>query len=271
MFRADLHAHTTCSDGSLSPEELVVHAKQIGLSALAITDHDTVDAYPQAIVKAKEVGLILGTGVEFSSVYENMSVHILGYDVIIDHPELLRLCERHSQRRTLRNRLILEKLELHQMLITEEELMKKGTLLGRPHIAQLMVEKGYVSTISQAFQKYIGDERCCYVRGSSFTVEETIEVIHQAGGKAFLAHPHLMDHKNKIRSLLKSPFDGIECYYAKFPLKAEKPWLKMAEKLGLLFSGGSDFHGAAKEYISLGSSWVDEPAFHSIFQRPFLC
>ncbi|MBS0650823.1 MAG: PHP domain-containing protein [Verrucomicrobia bacterium] len=267
MFRADLHAHTTCSDGSFIPEELVVHAKEVGLSALCITDHDNVDAYPSAIPKAKEIGLILAAGVEFSSVFKEMSVHILGYDIILDHPDLLSLCQRHKQRRIDRNRAILEKLAARGMPISEEELMQKGTNLGRPHIAQIMIEKGYVATIKQAFQLHIGDDAQCFVRGESISSEETIEQIHKAGGKAFLAHPHLMDHQNKIRELLKLPFDGIECHYAKFLADQEKRWIKMAKERQLLISGGSDFHGAAKSYIPLGCSWVDEQTFNQIFQR----
>lgn len=266
-FRADLHTHTTCSDGSLTPEELVVHAKEVGLSALCITDHDSIDAYPIAIPKAKEVGLILGAGVEFSSVFKEMSVHILGYDIILDHPGLLALCQRHKLRRTNRNRAILEKLNARGMKLSEEELLQRGLNLGRPHIAQLMIEKGYVATIKQAFQLYIGDDQSCFVRGEGISSEETIEIIHQAGGKAFLAHPHLMDHQSKIRELLKQPFDGIECHYARFLPTEEKRWIKMAKEKQMLISGGSDFHGAAKNYIPLGCSWVDEATFNTIFQR----
>ncbi len=266
-FRADLHAHTTCSYGTFSPEELVVHAKEVGLSALAITDHDNIDAYATAIPKAKEIGLILGSGVEFSSVFKEMNVHILGYDVLLDNPALIAFCERHRNRRLLRNQAILEKLSRHKMPISEEELLRRGTLLGRPHIAQIMVDKGYVTSIRQAFQLYLGDDLCCYERGDSISSEETVALIHQAGGKAFLAHPHLMDHQSKIRELLKLPFNGIECHYAKFPRDQEKRWIKMAKEKNMLMSGGSDFHGTVKSYIPLGCSWVDEPTFDAIFQR----
>ncbi len=267
MFRADLHAHTTCSDGSFTPEELVVHAKAVGLSALSITDHDSIDAYPSAIVKAKEIGLILGAGVEFSSVFKEMSVHILGYDVDLGHPSLLKLCQRHKSRRIHRNRSMLEKLSSRGMPISEKELVESGLNIGRPHIAQLMVKKGYVATIKQAFNLYIGDDQSCYVRGETISSEETIEIIHQAGGKAFLAHPHLMSSQRKIKELLDLPFDGIECYYARFFPDQEKRWVKMAKERKLLVSGGSDFHGAAKEYIPLGCSWVDEAVFNTIFQN----
>jgi predicted metal-dependent phosphoesterase TrpH len=267
MFRADLHTHTTYSDGTMTPEELILHAKEVGLAALSITDHDNIDAYARAIPQARESGIILGAGVEFSSIYQEISVHVLGYDVILGHSSLRSLCERHKLRRLQRNRAILEKLSLCGMPISEEELLQRGSNLGRPHIAQLMIDKGYVSTIKQAFQLYIGDERPCFVRGESISLEETLAHIHEAGGKAFLAHPHLMDHQRKIRELLKLPFDGIECHYAKFQPDQEKRWIKMAKERQMLISGGSDFHGSVKSYIPLGCSWVDELTFNSIFQR----
>lgn len=264
MFKADLHTHTTCSDGSFSPEELIAHAKEIGLSALSITDHDTIDAYKRAIPAAKAAGIILGSGVEFSALFKSMSVHVLGYDIDLHSIPLHAFCARHQERRYLRNRAILAKLAAHGMVIEEEEL--KGC--GRPHIAQLMVEKGFVPTIAAAFQKYIGDHRSCFVRGESFSVEETLDIIHQAGGKAFLAHPHLIEHRNKIKPLLELSFDGIECYYARFPRTDADKWVKMAAERGLLVSGGSDFHGTVKHFLPLGASFVDEEHFQAIFNHP---
>ncbi|MBI3236223.1 MAG: PHP domain-containing protein [Chlamydiales bacterium] len=267
MFRADLHAHTTCSDGTFTPEELVSHAKEIGLSALCITDHDSIDAYPTAIPQARKEGLILVAGVEFSSVFQEMSVHILGYDILLDHPSILSLCKRHKLRRENRNRMILKKLASCGFSISEEELSACGSNLGRPHIAQLMVQKGYVPTFKHAFQNYLAEGKRCYASGEMIPAEETIETIHQAQGKAFLAHPHLMIHRRKIRSLLNLPFDGIECYYAKFPADKEKKWLRIAQERSLLASGGSDFHGACKEHIPLGCSWVEKEVFDQIFTR----
>lgn len=268
MFKADLHCHTTCSDGTFSPEELLLHAQKIGLSGLSITDHDTIDAYAVAIPLAKELGLVLGSGAEFSCLFQDMSVHVLGYDFDLKSPAIAALCQRHALRRLERNRVILEKLKRMNKPIEEEELLKMGKNIGRPHIAHLMVEKKYVATIQQAFSLYIGDEQPCFYRGAVCSVEETLEILHSARGKAFLAHPHLLRSNRKIRELLKLPFDGIECYYAKFPADQEKRWLKMAQERGLLISGGSDFHGSIKSYLPLGASWVDEQRFQQIFQHP---
>lgn len=268
MFQADLHCHTTCSDGTLTPRSLLLHAKEIGLSGISITDHDTIEAYTVAPLIAKELDLQLGSGVEFSSVFQTLSVHILGYDFDLESPAIHKLCQRHKQRRQNRNRGILEKLRRLNMPLSEEELLAMGeAALGRPHIAQLMIQKGYVATITQAFNLYIGDGRPCFDSGEGISSEETIAIIHQGGGKAFLAHPHLFRHAGKVKELLKLPFDGIECYYARFPLSQEKRWIKIAKEKGWLASGGSDFHGALKEYIPLGCSWVNQEIFNQIFQK----
>ena len=268
MFRADLHCHTTCSDGTMTPNELLNHAKEVGLSGLAITDHDTIEAYGTAPAIAQELGLLLGTGVEFSSTFQSLSVHILGYDFDLLSPSIQELCEKHRLRREERNRAILENLRRLQMPILEEELLEMGEhTIGRPHIAKLMVQKKYVPTIKQAFNLYIGDGKLCFAPGKEISSEETIAVIHQAGGKAFLAHPHLLGHATKVRRLLELAFDGIECHYARFLPEQESRWLKIAKEKGWLVSGGSDFHGSNKEYIELGCSWVDEVTFHQIFQR----
>lgn len=268
MFRADLHCHTVFSDGAMTPEGLLQHAKEVGLSGISITDHDTIEAYSQAPDIAKRLGILLGNGVEFSSVFQKMSVHVLAYDFDLESPAISKLCARHQQRRTDRNKSILENLIRLGMPILEEELLSIGERsVGRPHIAYLMVKKGYVSSIKEAFNHYIGDGKPCYAPGVGITVEETLEIIHQAKGKAFIAHPHLLERARKIKELLKMPFDGIECHYAKFPPEQERRWIQIAKERGWLISGGSDFHGSVKDYIQLGSSWVDEETFYKIFQH----
>ncbi len=266
-FRADLHCHSTCSDGSLSPIELVRHAKTIGLSALSITDHDTIDAYETAIPAAIEVGLRLGTGIEFSCAHKGTSVHILGYDYSLLNSDMAAFCAKHQERREVRNRKILENLKKRNMLVREEELHKSKQTIGRPHIAKLLVAKGYVSSIKEAFQLYLGEGKCCYDPGEAFSVEESIEIIRGAGGKAFLAHPHLLEGAKLIRELLQISFDGIECHYGRFLPAQEKRWIKIAQEKGWLISGGSDFHGDSKSYLPLGSSWVNEETFNKIFQH----
>jgi predicted metal-dependent phosphoesterase TrpH len=271
MFRADLHCHTTCSDGSLTPAQLVAQARVEGLSALSITDHDTVAAYEEALPFAAEAGVLLGVGVEFSCVYKGRSVHILGYAFSLDDPGIRSLCERHRLRREARNGAILQKLARLGMPIAADELEARwGAMgrLGRPHIGSLMVEKGYVPSLRAAFSTYLREGKPAFAQSDPVSPEETVARIREAGGKAFVAHPHLLPGGAWLRSLLALPFDGIECYYAQLPLDREERWLQLARARGWLISGGSDFHGAFKPHHPLGASWVDEDAFYRIFPRP---
>jgi predicted metal-dependent phosphoesterase TrpH len=269
-FRADLHCHTTYSDGSFTPEELILHAKKIGLSGLSITDHDTVAAYGVAQAVAAREGLLLGTGVEFSAYEGEVSVHILGYDIDLQALELKQLCLRHESRRLERNRSILKKLEERRMPL-EENLPTQGSVIGRVHIATAMIKKGYVKSYKEAFNRFLGEGKPCYVPGPHISVEETIAAIHAANGKAFIAHPQLLGEGKILRTLLEKPFDGLECYYCRSLPQQEKRLLKIAKERGLLFSGGSDFHGVFRQEAPLGCSWVDEETFRKIFSRNICC
>lgn len=262
---ADIHTHSQASDGSYSPVDLVQHAKDRGLFGLSITDHDTTAAYATAIPKAKELGIRLGSGIEFSCVFEGYDVHLLGYDFDLNSPEIRALCLRHKNRRLYRNLAMLEKLRSHQIDIHMDDIKVHGDSVGRPHIAHVMVQKGYVTSIKEAFNRYLGEGKSCYVRGDSLTVDETIKVLHQAGGKAFIAHPHLLMTGFPIENLLEKPFDGIECHYAK--IKNNKRWLRIAEEKKWLMSGGSDFHGSVKENLPLGCQGIDKATFEQIFER----
>ncbi len=270
--RADLHCHTNCSDGSLTPTELILKAKERALFGLSITDHDTIKAYPEAIVAAQQQGIALGSGVEFSCHYKKMPVHILGYDFLLDSRHIDILTTQHQTRRLLRNRAILEKLAQKGMKIEERELVEahKGKSVGRPHIADLLVKKGYVSTIREAFHLYLGEGKSCYEMGVEFSLSEAIETIHRAEGKVFLAHPHLLASTVHTKAILDLPFDGIECHYALFSKESAAKWLKIAEERKLLISGGSDFHGEAKPQIELGCSFVGQEQFDLIFHEPLV-
>jgi len=261
-FRADLHCHSNCSDGTDSPVELLHLARKKGLQGISITDHDTLAAYTdEFFAEAKNLGLELLVGVEFSADYRGHSVHVLGYGVDVDSQAVKKLQEHHKKRRERRNRAILEKLKKKGFLIED---LPAGNVIGRPHIAQKMVEKGFVKDIREAFHKYLGDGKSCYVVLDVVSVQDTITVIHRAGGKAFVAHPHLQISENFVKEVLKFPFDGLECYYGNFFAHHEKRWLQLAESKKLLISGGSDYHGSIKPNIELGSSWVDIETFDRI-------
>ncbi len=263
-FRADLHCHTSCSDGTLSPKELIQLASRIGLRGLSITDHDTMAAYEEALPAAEQCGIKLGTGIEFSSDHQGQTVHILAYNFPLDSLEIAAFCIQHEQRRKDRNALMLKKLRAKGFIVEEHDLPRKGAI-GRPHLAVAMLKRGYISSMREAFHRYLGEGKSCYASGFQFSVEETLHVIHQAGAKAFLAHPHLCPHTRIVKKILEMPFDGIECYYARCHPAHEQRWMKYAKERGLLYSGGSDFHGDIKPQIPLGCSWVDETAFDKIF------
>lgn len=266
---ADLHCHSQASDGILKPGELVRLAKKSGLQGLCITDHDTIAAYPEAQAVAKQVGLHLGVGIEFSCAFENHDVHVLGYDFDLGSKEVEELCLHHDRRRYDRNLKMLEKLRQEGLTLSFEELKEQGSRgsIGRPHIAQAMVQKRYVTSIKEAFKRYLGEGKRCYVRGEGLRVDETIEVIHSARGKAFVAHPHLLLPSFPIDQLLKLPFDGIECFYAKIASKKIESWITKAQDRGWLISGGSDFHGFGRSSITLGCQGVDRATFYQIFEH----
>ena len=266
QFRADMHMHSTCSDGSLTPIELLHLAKQKGLSGLSITDHDTVQAYSEeTLQEANNLNLLLCKGVEFSCRHRDTNVHVLGYHFKKD---LSNFCYEHQVRRRDRNLTILGKLKKQKIDIHESELYGEmampSKVIGRPHIAALLIKKGIVKDIQEAFRCYLGDNASCYDPGKPFTVEETIATIHAGEGKAFIAHPHLLKKGRVVKELLKMPFDGIECYYSMIPRDQEQKWVDVAKKHHLFMSGGSDFHGAIKPHVSMGCSWVDEETFRKI-------
>ena len=266
IYRADLHCHSTCSDGTHTPEELLTLAHEKGLSALCITDHNTLNAYTDALFEeSRKRGIILYRGVEFSSRYQNVPVDILGYG-IKKTKEILDFCNKHVERRTRRNRMILEKLKRLAIIIEEKELHPfSHSMIGRPHIAKTLLNKGYVVSIQEAFNRYLGEGKPCFIPGETFSPQETIAMIHQAGGKAFLAHPHIIRKNQILRALYTMNFDGIECYYNLFHEKENKKWLQVAKNNQWLVSGGSDFHGSFKPHISLGCAWVDQEKVNQIF------
>lgn len=267
-FRADLHCHSTYSDGTYTPSELIELACKIGLSGLSITDHDTIEAYREAIPEAAERQLPLIPGLELSTVHKGKSVHVLAYSFQLNSADILDFCKNQRARRENRNKAILERLASHGMPIEEDELSSPldNRSFGRPHIAQAMVKRGYVSSIQQAFHEYIGDGKLCFYPGSRFSVEETIEIIHKARGVAIIAHPHLIEN-SIVKDLLEMKFDGIEGYYARFSSEDHARWIKTGMKRGWLITGGSDFHGAIKPNIPLGSSWVGEEVFKTLHNK----
>lgn len=272
---ADLHCHSTCSDGSATPQQLVQLAVQKGLKALSITDHDNIDAYTIAKPIADAANLLLISGVEFSSQLQDKSIHILGYGVDCKNAELIAFCNHHHARRIQRCRRILDKLTLHGMPLSEQDLYISDEMatnteivsIGRPHMAMGMLRKGYVSSIQEAFVKFLGDGKPFYLPVESVTPQETINIIHKANGVAVIAHPHLIPNSTILLELLKMPFDGIECFYGTFKPSSCARFRKIADRRNWLKTGGSDYHGSAKPHQHLGSNGVDENDFKLLQEK----
>jgi len=267
--RADIHCHTHCSDGTDSALDLLKKAKEIGLSGLSITDHDTIDAYtPEFFSKAEELGIRILTGIELSSEWQDTTVHVLGYNIDIYSEEFILFLAELIKRRDFRNSAIIDKLKKKGFAISFEELLAFGDrTIGRPHIAQLLLQKGYVTSIQDAFQRYLGEGCSCFAQGIKYTPLEVIKEIHKAGGRAVLAHPHFIKRGRVLEQLLELPLDGLECYYGTLRKFQEKPWIELAKKRGWIATGGSDYHGSVKPHIQLGCSWVGPETFNILLTK----
>lgn len=276
LFRADLHCHSTCSDGTLFPKQLLYHAKEVGLSGISITDHDTMSAYdPSLFETAATLDLYLLPGVEISSSFEHTTLHILAYGKNLLSEGFQQFLEEIQRQREERNQKILDKLAKKNIHIQEQELKEfvasqsllKKNNIGRPHIALLMMEKKYVGSLQEAFDKYLKDGAPCFEKGFEYPPIQVIEAIHKENGLAVIAHPHFLKNKGQIRSLMRLPFDGIECYYSKLDPAFEQRWIDRANQKKWIKTGGSDFHGALKPHIDLGCSWVDKETFFKMYHH----
>ena len=257
----DLHIHTKESDGSYSPETVVTMAAQAGYRAIAITDHDNLNGVAEAAAAGAPLGLEVVPGIELSTDYEGTEVHILGYFVDPAAESLSDLLTVALRRREERNQRITEVLQSDGVAVTMEELRTAfpGTVLGRPHIAMLMMQKGYVSDVKQAFREYLGKGAKCYVPKINMPMEHAVDRILRAGGLPVLAHPYQyefpeVDLRTLIRRFLDLGGVGMECVYSKYDEAQTAHLLALAEEYHLLPTGGSDYHGLSKPHIQIGTT-----------------
>jgi len=246
-MKIDLHLHSTASDGRFSPQELVSMAASSGLEAIAITDHDSVEGVAPALLAAQEFpSLKVIPGVEVSTDVPHGEVHILGYFIDYGDPELISTLEGLRSSRRLRAQRMIAKLAnlgIHIEWERVQEIAGDGSI-GRPHIAQAILERGYVSSPKEAFVKYISREGPAYVERKKMTPEQAVELVVKTGGLPVLAHPADIDRLEElIPRLQKVGLVGIEAYYNGYQSKLVKYLASLARKYGLIASGGSDYHG----------------------------
>jgi hypothetical protein len=258
---ADLHVHTTHSDGTFTPEEIVDLAHNKGLNAIAITDHDTISGIEPAIIRSQGYkNLYVIPGIEFSCTYLNEEVHILGYFIDYKLSDIINVTKVLKEERYSRGIKIISKLNNIGINISVDEVKKniKGSLIGRPHIGRTLIEKKYVKSMEEAFNKYLGKNKPAYVERFKLETSEAINLIHKANGLAVLAHPGLIKEKNIINDLIAQDIDGIEVIHSKHSHKDVLDNIDLADAYGLFKTGGSDFHGDKRngEYI-LGSYYVN--------------
>lgn len=255
----DLHVHSTESDGTLTPEDLVAEAKKVGLAAFALTDHDTCQGVGKAMPLAASAGIELIPGIELSTDYHGKEVHIVGLYIDIENEQLLKKTTEYRKCRSERNALMVEALQKEGLSITMEELVAENPdcVITRANIARFLYEHGQIKSVREAFDRYIGDHCKCYVGRLKVASTDAVRLIKEAGGTAILAHPLLYGLSNTnlqkmIDALKPVGLDGLEAIYSTYTTGEEQQMKRLARENGLLISGGSDFHGSNKPDIALG-------------------
>lgn len=256
---ADLHVHTSLSDGTFSPEKVVEYSKKMGLDAIAITDHDCVAGIGCALVAARDIGVEIVPGVELTAELGDGEIHILGYFIDWQDVSFIKKLDEITKVREERAKEILKKLNEHKLDVSEKELFDLSGVgsVGRLHIARLLLKKGFVPSIAQAFVRYLGDGKPCYVKKFKLTPAEAVGMIKGVGGVPVLAHPMTIYAGDKtvediLGLLVKDGIQGIEVYHSDHKKRYEIKLKALAEKYNLAVTGGSDCHGFGKKEVLIG-------------------
>lgn len=260
MKRIDLHTHSLKSDGAQTPADVVRTAYAAGLSAMALADHDNIEGVPEAIAEGERLGIEVIPAVELSA-QSDTELHILGYFIDIKNKRLNDAMAYALQVRDQRQEDTCRKLNEQGFQITMDELRQEAhgnPVLCRAHFAQIMVRKGYAASVQEAFTKYLSVGCYAYSNRQALTGPEAVSLIREAGGIAVAAHLHLIKMpdeqlKEYLKSLIPYGLDGVEGYYTDYTPDMEQRYRKMAKELGLVISGGTDYHGANKPHISIGT------------------
>lgn len=278
--RIDLHIHSIASDGTLSPDEILSLAQEQRLGAISITDHDTLEGSTAAQQIDCPLGVKLLSGVEISAAPPSFapfsgSLHILGYGFDLNDSELNRMLMVLQEARKNRNPEILRRLSHLGFDITLNDIVREvgGGQIGRPHIARVMVARGFVHSIDEAFDKYIGQGKPAYVDKFRIPCRQALDIVLGAGGISVLAHPFLLNISNRddlehfIISLKEMGLEGIEAYYPEHPPEETLYYEHLANKLGLLMTGGTDFHGSLKPEIQMGTGNGDFHVPYRLYEQ----
>ena len=255
MRFADLHLHTHFSDGTFSPEELTGHAQRLGIAALALTDHDSVEGCARMTAACHAAGIEFIPGTELTAEYNTTELHILGYFLDTQNQKLLRELARFQSVRQDRIREMVARLNQLNIPLEAETVFALANCQspGRPHVARAMVKAGLVKSLDDAFERYLKKNRPAWVPKAKMSALEGVELIHQAGGLAVMAHPGLNRTDEIIPALVDAGLDGIECFHTKNSAALSGRYLEIAGKFNLLVTGGSDCHGFSKGKPLIGN------------------
>lgn len=273
--QCDLHTHTSASDGLNSPAENVELAKRLGLSAVAITDHDTVAGIAEALAAGERLGIKVVPGIEISTVAEGIDIHVLGYFVNHEDPAFLERLRGLRAVRDQRNERIIGNLNRLGVPVTMEEVKRRmkekhgpEQSVGRPHIADVLVAKGFAADIRDAFAKYLAEGAAAYAVVERIAPLTAFDWIREAGGAPVIAHPGLYGNDGLVVSLLKEGKPaGLEVYHSDHSEQDERKYAQMADELGLIATGGSDYHGVRQEtafHGEMGGKTVDSVILHKL-------
>jgi len=252
--KCDLHIHSAFSDSDATIEEIFKTAKEKGVCAVAITDHDTVDGLIEARKASDTYGVELVEGIELSSQKDDMEIHVLGYFLDSQNPELKKELSDIYILRKERLIKMIDKLKILGLRLDSEEIFEKtkNAIPTRLHLALYLIKKGYAKSIGQAFEKYLSPGKPGYIARFKYSVEEAIKLIKNYGGLAFLAHPNVIPDQSWIEEFAAMGIDGLEVIYPRFSNAKILMYKNMADKLGILKSGGSDAHGSYRDFTKIG-------------------
>ncbi|MCB2181132.1 MAG: PHP domain-containing protein [Desulfobulbaceae bacterium] len=261
MEYIDLHLHSSFSDGTMSPTQLVGEAVLEEIKAIAITDHDTIEGVAEAFEAGRMNGIEVISGVELSAYHAETPMHILGYGFSHDDQSLSEKLQKVQQARNERNLAILKKLNTLGLQVTHDDLAKFSPTgqAGRPHIASLLVEKKIVKTMDEAFAKYLRKDGLAYASRQKLMAEDAISMIRSAGGIAVLAHPLTLDRSmtllpSILDALIELGLQGVEAYYPIHSVSVRKKLIALSQQKGLFITGGSDYHGTIRNGTRLGGN-----------------